>query len=96
MSSSSTSSEVVVGVDAKPLPLEPFVRNILLQMDNCGATNKSQFCFGGLGILVLLGVLDSIEYASAASPAPSVLPHKRLLSARPRYGCRSDERMRRR
>lgn len=32
-------------------------------MDNCVGTNKSQFCFGGLAILVLLGILDSIEFA---------------------------------
>jgi len=61
MKSSSSSREAADGVDAKPLPLEPFVRNLLLQMDNCGATNKSQ-CFGGLGVLLLLGILDSIEY----------------------------------
>eukprot|EP00613_Pedinella_sp_CCMP2098_P036878 CAMPEP_0171806452 /NCGR_PEP_ID=MMETSP0991-20121206/75310_1 /TAXON_ID=483369 /ORGANISM="non described non described, Strain CCMP2098" /LENGTH=605 /DNA_ID=CAMNT_0012419209 /DNA_START=358 /DNA_END=2172 /DNA_ORIENTATION=- len=47
----------------KPLPLEPFVRHLLLQMDNCVGTNKSQFCFGGLAILMLLGLLDSIEFA---------------------------------
>jgi hypothetical protein len=33
---------------------------------------------------------------AAASLAPLVPTRKRLLSARPRHGCRSDERMRRR
>lgn len=28
-------------------------------MDNCGATNKSQFCFGGLALLLMLGYLDA-------------------------------------
>ena len=32
-------------------------------MDNCVGTNKSQFFFGELAILVLLGILDSIEFA---------------------------------
>jgi hypothetical protein len=61
--SSSSSSATAAEDEQKPLPLEPFVRNLLLQMDNCVGTNKSQFFFGGLAILVLLGILDSIEFA---------------------------------
>lgn len=42
------------------LRLEPFVREIRYQMDNCGATNKSQFSFGGIALLLIFGLLDSI------------------------------------
>lgn len=39
---------------------EPFIRELRYQLDNCGATNKSQFSFGGLALLVMLGLLDSV------------------------------------
>eukprot|EP00173_Palmaria_palmata_P001631 Plantae.Rhodophyta-Palmaria_palmata.ctg19330.p1 GENE.Plantae.Rhodophyta-Palmaria_palmata.ctg19330~~Plantae.Rhodophyta-Palmaria_palmata.ctg19330.p1 ORF type:complete len:101 (-),score=14.55 Plantae.Rhodophyta-Palmaria_palmata.ctg19330:263-565(-) len=43
---------------ARPLP---FMREFRYQMDNCGATNKSQFCFGVLALLLLFGYLDAID-----------------------------------
>lgn len=40
---------------------EPFIRELRYQMDNCGATNKSQFCFGGLALLLMFGLLDAVD-----------------------------------
>lgn len=39
---------------------QPFARRLRLHMDACAGTNKSQFCFGGLALLVSLGILDSV------------------------------------
>jgi hypothetical protein len=36
----------------------PFVLDIYLQMDNCSGTNKSQYVFGGLALLLSVGLLD--------------------------------------
>ena len=36
----------------------PFVRKMRLHMDSCPSTNKSQFFFGGLGMLLACGILD--------------------------------------
>lgn len=38
----------------------PFVRQIRWQLHNCGATNKSQFAFGGIALLMLLALLDVV------------------------------------
>jgi len=37
----------------------PFVRNLRMHMDSCPSTNKSQFFYGGLGLLLACGLLDS-------------------------------------
>jgi hypothetical protein len=39
----------------------PFVLDIFLQMDNCSGTNKSQYVFGGLALLLSVGLLDVIR-----------------------------------
>ena len=47
----------------KPVPStepHPFIREVMLLMDNCGGTNKSQFAFGTLAVLLLRGVLDAL------------------------------------
>jgi len=64
---SSSSSYSIAAAEAqdnrRPLPMEPFVWNLLLQMDSCACTNKSQYAFGSLAIPVLSGILNSIECA---------------------------------
>jgi hypothetical protein len=40
------------------LPPQAFVREIRYQLDSCPGTNKSQFFFGSLALLPLLGILD--------------------------------------
>ena len=39
----------------------PFVRKLRLHMDSCPGTNKSQFFFGGLGLLLACGVADCAQ-----------------------------------
>lgn len=39
----------------------PFIRELRWQMDNCAATSKSRFCFGGLAFLILLGQFDAVD-----------------------------------
>lgn len=39
----------------------PFVRTVFYFMDNCGGTNKSQYAFGAIALLVLTGVLDAVR-----------------------------------
>jgi hypothetical protein len=39
----------------------PFVRRLVHNMDSCSGTNKSQFCFGSLALLVMCGYLDQLE-----------------------------------
>lgn len=36
----------------------PFVRKLRMHMDSCPGTNKSQFFFGGLGLMLSVGLLD--------------------------------------
>ena len=46
-----------------PVPdtvVHPFVRHVDYSMDNCAGTNKSQFLFGALAVMVMLGELDAI------------------------------------
>jgi len=39
----------------------PFVRKMRLHMDSCPSTNKSQFFFGGLAMLLACGILDCAQ-----------------------------------
>lgn len=39
---------------------KPFARRLRLHIDACAGTNKSQYCFGGLALLVSLGILDVV------------------------------------
>lgn len=39
----------------------PFIRRVRYHMDSCAGTNKSQYVFGGLGMLAATGVLDAIQ-----------------------------------
>lgn len=39
----------------------PFVRSLRYHMDGCGAKNESQFCFGGLALLCMRGIIDSVS-----------------------------------
>lgn len=39
----------------------PFVRRLIHNMDNCAGTNKSQYCFGALALLVVFGLIDQLE-----------------------------------
>lgn len=51
------------GVPYEDVPdtvIHPFVRVVQYFMDNCAGTNKSQFMFGALAVLMLTGVLDAI------------------------------------
>ena len=36
----------------------PFIRDIRWQMDNCGGTNKNQYVFGCLALLIMVSILD--------------------------------------
>lgn len=36
----------------------PFVRKVRLHMDSCPGTNKSQFFYGGIGLMLATGLLD--------------------------------------
>lgn len=40
---------------------EPFIRLVEYHMDSCAGTNKSQFVYGGLGLIVATGKLDCIH-----------------------------------
>ena len=40
--------------------IPPWVRVVVLNMDNCGGTNKSQFVFAFLANLVRIGRFDKI------------------------------------
>jgi len=37
------------------------VRMLRWHMDSCAATNKSQFSFGGMGLLAACGILDAVQ-----------------------------------
>ena len=39
----------------------PFLRKMRLHMDSCPSTNKSQFFFGGLGMLLACGIFDCAQ-----------------------------------
>lgn len=40
--------------------VNPFVRTLVYNMDNCAGTNKSQYMFGCVALLIMLGHLDAI------------------------------------
>ena len=46
---------------ALPGDVNPFVRSVIHNMDNCAATNKSQYGMGAEALLVLLGKLDVLQ-----------------------------------
>ena len=46
---------------AKPSDVNAFVRRIIYNMDNCGGTKKSQYMFGCIALLTMLGILDVIH-----------------------------------
>jgi len=56
----SDGSDRQTGGQRSIVPL-PFVRKLRLHMDSCPSTNKSQFFFGGLGLLISCGVLDCVQ-----------------------------------
>lgn len=39
---------------------EPFIRELRYQTDKCAATNKSQFCFGGIALFLMFGLLHVV------------------------------------
>lgn len=39
----------------------PSVRNSDWHMDSCAATNKSQYCFGAMGLMLACGILDVLR-----------------------------------
>ena len=43
--------------DTKPLP---YIQNVIHYMDNCAGTNKSQYCFGALALLIMTGQLTGL------------------------------------
>ena len=46
---------------ARPSDVNPFVRRMIYNMDNCSGTNKSQYMFGCIALLTMLGILDVIQ-----------------------------------
>lgn len=58
VSSSLPSSDTGQSEPCRSCVPRPFVRCIRLHMESCPSTNKSQFFYGGLGLILSTGVLD--------------------------------------
>ena len=56
-----TSSSHVPFATAKASDFNAFLRRLVYNMDNCGGTNKSQYCFGSIAFLIMFGKLDQVE-----------------------------------
>jgi len=48
-------AEVTPFPKARPSDLNPYLCRLIYNMDNCAGTNKSQYCFGGIALLVMSG-----------------------------------------
>lgn len=60
-STSTTSATTPARFPSRDVVPLPFVRKLRYHMDSCAGTNKSQFCFGGLGLLCAAGILDAVN-----------------------------------